>query len=234
MAGKTAALSPLAAIGPQHLEGVATGTALFLPKNLPFEKWEQIVAWLQTTAESIHWWLGDALNYGEQAYGEKYTQATDLTRLSVGTLANICWVCRRFPPDRRRPKEALTFSHHQEVAGVPEAEQNYWLDRSIEEGLSTAELRRLRNPNARQKDGRGRPPGTLGGGEDIHMASHTAAVSQAFQDAFLGLLSAIEEHPLGPAQELSQELPRGTLHVRWVPRTREAVASPDGGTTPEP
>ena len=39
-------------------------------------------------AQTVQWWIGDALNFGEQRYGEMYTQAIDETGLDYQTLPN--------------------------------------------------------------------------------------------------------------------------------------------------
>ena len=46
--------------------------------------------------------LGDWINYGEKAYGEKYAQALSVTSLSYDTLRVAHWVAEKFETDRRR------------------------------------------------------------------------------------------------------------------------------------
>jgi hypothetical protein len=82
------------------------------------------------------WWVGDAILYGEDCFGEKFSQGVDVTRLSAGTLANIVTVCRRIPSERRRAE--LSFSHHVVVTHLSPEEQIRWLARAIagDEGIN--------------------------------------------------------------------------------------------------
>lgn len=74
------------------------------------------------------WWVGDWLNYGERAYGEKYAQAMDVTGLEYDTLSSYRWVAAEIEPCLRKQK--LSWSHHKEVAALEPAEQAEWLDRA--------------------------------------------------------------------------------------------------------
>jgi hypothetical protein len=91
-------------------------------------------------ANASCWWLGDWLVYGERAYGRRYTDAVKATGLDYQTLRNYAWAARRFEPARRR--EGLSMQHHIEVAALPTAAQDLWLDRCQRHGWSRNELRR--------------------------------------------------------------------------------------------
>jgi len=84
-------------------------------------------------------WLGDLLNYGEAAYGEKYSQAIDATGLSYSTLANVASVAKRVPISRRR--EDLTFGHHEAVAKLEPQQQVDWLEHAAVTGTRRDDLR---------------------------------------------------------------------------------------------
>ncbi len=106
-----------------------------------FNEWLQCGQLLLTANRAIQFWVGDWLNYGEQRWGEMYTQAIDMTGYDYQTLANEKYIASRIDFYRRR--ENLSFSHHAEVAALPPEEQDYWLDKAESEGLTRSELRRL-------------------------------------------------------------------------------------------
>lgn len=120
-------------------------TAYAPPVNLPFEAWESDGYALGRMEKSIQWWIGDWLNFGERAYGEKYAQAMETTGLTYEAVAHYAWVankvCTRV--------QTLSWAHHREVAALSAAEQEEWLDVADREGLSTRELKkRLRARSA--------------------------------------------------------------------------------------
>lgn len=187
------------------LHGQVTETSYLLPQSLTYEAWAHDVAVLQGIPESSIWWLADALNFGEQAYGEKYTQAVDITGLSVGHLANIAWVGRRFAPERRIPPHRLSFSHHQEVGGLEVEEQDEWLRLAEEHGWTTAELRRQRNPN------HGNPPAP----KRVEWA--LAELQSEVQPLLQSLVDTLSRYPMKQEERVEWALPWGTLEIRLLP-----------------
>jgi len=89
--------------------------------------------------QSCHWWIGDWLNYGEAAYGEKYAQAIDETKYSYYTLAHDKTVAARVESCRRR--QNLSWSHHAEVASLTPAKQDELLDLAEANSWSREDLR---------------------------------------------------------------------------------------------
>jgi hypothetical protein len=89
--------------------------------------------------------LADALNFGEEKFGEDYAQAIDETRkwmqVSAKTIHNAMWVMRHVDSSRRR--ELLSLSHHEAVASLEPVEQDELLSLAEDQNLTTAELRRL-------------------------------------------------------------------------------------------
>ncbi len=79
--------------------------------------WLQVGETLKGLDRALPWMVGDWLNFGEQKYGETYSQGMDLTGLEYQTLANEKYVSSRFEISRRR--ESLSFSHHAEGALEP-------------------------------------------------------------------------------------------------------------------
>ncbi len=107
--------------------------------EMSFEQWEAAGRELNRMARAINFWVGDWINYGERNYGEKYSQAIDVTGMEYQTLCNTASVAKRIPPERRR--ENLSWTHHAEVASLPPEQQVEWLDRADEEGMTVARLR---------------------------------------------------------------------------------------------
>lgn len=114
-------------------------TGLQIDKDVPYEQWERYGRGLKWAKESIEWAIGDWINFGEAAYGEKYTQAAILTGKTYQVLANNAFVASRFDFSRRR--ENLYWAHS-EVAGLPEAEQEELLDFAVSEGCRREDLRK--------------------------------------------------------------------------------------------
>jgi hypothetical protein len=85
------------------------------------------------------WWIGDWMRYGNAQYGEKYGAASLATGYDRQTLMNLAYVASRFPVERRRAN--VSWSHHAELAAMPEAEQEAWLDRIERDRLSVRSLR---------------------------------------------------------------------------------------------
>jgi len=103
---------------PLSLPGTITKTSLILPANLSFDDWEDLGERLAGARESLRWWLGDWVNFGEAAYGEKYAQALDETHYSYSALRNIAYTTKNTPESLRH--QDLTFEHHTTVAGLEE------------------------------------------------------------------------------------------------------------------
>jgi N6-adenosine-specific RNA methylase IME4 len=122
------------------LPGRVSTTALSLPDDLSYEDWERVGETLGRIGRAHQWWLGDWLNFGEAAYGEKYTQAINETGYEYGPLRNIAWTSSSVEVSRRR--DTLSFSHHAEVAPLTPREQSGWLDKAEKFGWSVAELRK--------------------------------------------------------------------------------------------
>lgn len=119
---------------------MVTRVGLEFPAALEFGAWEQAGVKIARIADSSAWCLGDWLIYGQHIYADRYRQAVAMAGLDYQTLRNYAWVARRFELSRRR--ERLSFQHHAEVAALPAAEQDLWLDRAEQGAWSRNELRR--------------------------------------------------------------------------------------------
>jgi hypothetical protein len=114
-------------------------TALLLPDDLPLETWKQIGQQIHIISDASAWWIGDWLRFGRDKYPDRYKRAIGETSLEYQTLRNYAWVAGRFDASRRR--DGLSFQHHLEVAALPQAEQDLWLERAERSGWSRNDLR---------------------------------------------------------------------------------------------
>lgn len=107
---------------------------LEIEPGMKFEHWERLIRSLERAEQGIQWYIGDALNYGEQEYGEKYAQVLDAhkkTGIPVETLRNYQWVAEKVKPVTRVTE--LDWSVHREVAPLPEAKQKEILQAGVEQ-----------------------------------------------------------------------------------------------------
>lgn len=104
-----------------------------------FDQWIRCGEFIKNANGAVHFWIGDWMNYGEQKWGEMYTQAIDETGYSYGTLANDKWVASRVDPSRRR--EHLSFAHHQEVADLMPEDQEELLKVAEDQKLNSKTFR---------------------------------------------------------------------------------------------
>lgn len=118
---------------------MTTRVGLHFPPKVTFEQWAEAGMRLSGLVNSFAWCLGDWLVYGKENYESRYLEAIERVGLDYQTLRNYAWVTRRFPASRRR--ESLSFQHHAEVASLPVAEQDTWLDRAEQHGWSKSQLR---------------------------------------------------------------------------------------------
>jgi hypothetical protein len=121
-----------------------TKTSIVFNGNLSFEEWATLMQNLKLMNGAVHFWIGDALNFGDRVYGEMYTQAVEDTGFDVGTLMNDKWVASRIEKSRRH--ESLPFSHHQEVAELSPEEQDQMLELAEIKHLTRSDFRKaIRN-----------------------------------------------------------------------------------------
>ena len=126
-------------LAPLGIPGKLATTALILEEGLTIEQWMAAGESLKVLESAVPWWVGDWLRYGEEKFGEMYSQALREVDRSKQTMMNWAWVAGKFDPSRRR--ENLSFSHHAEVAGLEEDQQDEWLDRAEQEDWSKTRLR---------------------------------------------------------------------------------------------
>jgi hypothetical protein len=135
--------------------GVLTDVSWRPHSDLSFADWVEHGRRLGLVGRSAGWWIGDWLNFGNAAYGERYVRAARITGYDVQTLMNMTYVASRIEPDRRR--ERLSWSHHAEVAALDVPAQERWLERAEQDRLAVRclreEIRRERRLASGEQDG---------------------------------------------------------------------------------
>ena len=106
--------------------------------EVQYDQWHQLLATLSQLEVATQWAIGDAVNFGEWKYGEKYAQAIEATGFSYQALANYAWVARSVPIEARR--QGLSWTHHRVVARLDPAEQKVMLERADNEGWTVEVL----------------------------------------------------------------------------------------------
>ena len=102
---------------------------------------------LDVRSASLNWWMGDV-----QLVGLSRVQSGDREMFGYAPLTDQqtavrCQrVARLFPPATRRP--ALSWSHHEQVVGLPERHRDRLLDLCVSEGLSVNALRAVMRQEA--------------------------------------------------------------------------------------
>src|SRR5262245_2726857 len=104
-----------------------------------YEEWEHARKSLSLADSSVHWWIGDWLNYGQRAYGQKFAQALEETEFNYDTLQADKWVSQRIEMLRRRNN--LSWSHHREVAALEPVEQDELLEAAVSGKWTLKQLR---------------------------------------------------------------------------------------------
>lgn len=128
-----------------------TRTQLIISDEITFDEWCRLGDILRNVGGAVQFWIGDWIRFGENKWGEMYSQAIETTGLDYQTLMDAVYVARNVEFSLRN--ENLTWSHHRAVAPVQDREeQRYWLDKAEDEKLPYRELRRLIDRAQRAKD----------------------------------------------------------------------------------
>lgn len=87
--------------------------------------------------------LADTLNFGENKFGEEFSQAIDGMRHTLGltpkTISNAQRIYRLIEPSRRRV--GLTLSHYDLIAALSQKEQESLMDEAQTKEMSVSEFR---------------------------------------------------------------------------------------------
>lgn len=112
---------------------------LKLVDGLELNEWKRIGHKFGECQDSVMWWLGDWLNYGERSYGEKYSEARKIFceegegefSYKDQTMRVAAYVAGRIPPLIR--VNNLSFGHHRLVAKFEDRKEiTKWLKRASE------------------------------------------------------------------------------------------------------
>ena len=125
--------------GEREFFTVTDRTIEFIPST-PREVWlgaVQQLTHIYESSKSVHcramFMLGDALNFGESAFGEEFAQAIEDTRVHMGvsnkTILNVAAICKKIAPDIRRV-DTVTLAIHDAVARLQPAEQDELLKKA--------------------------------------------------------------------------------------------------------
>lgn len=106
--------------------------------DLTFDQWSTLMQTLYRMDTAFQFALGDALNYGETRYGERYSQAMEVTGHSYQSLANYAWVAKAV--DMQRRVSGLSWTHHRLVARLEPEQQTEMLQKALNEKLSVTAL----------------------------------------------------------------------------------------------
>src|SRR5262249_22032328 len=93
-------------------------------KAMPFERWLRLMQVLERIEDSTQFWIGDGLNAGERAYGEKYSQA--INQGQADRWRHYAWVARSVCL-----RKHISYKHHEAVAPLDPKDQAKWLDEAI-------------------------------------------------------------------------------------------------------
>ena len=111
---------------------VATGTP-------DIKDWQGAYKKIKLFAHCIHWIIGDMLNYGQEHYGEEFSQVLD--EYDWGTIKNDKYICGRIPYGERN--ENLSFEHHKAVAPFDPSVRSRLIQRADKEMLSVRQFREV-------------------------------------------------------------------------------------------
>jgi hypothetical protein len=116
-------------------------TELVVVQDLSFDQWSNLMETLSKMDTAFQFALGDALNYGQSRYGERYAQAIECTGKEYQSLANYAWVSKSVPPDVR--VAGLSWTHHRLVARLEPHEQSHLLQKAHTEHWTVSALQEV-------------------------------------------------------------------------------------------
>jgi hypothetical protein len=132
----------MASAAVSNVVATANQVSLFfeMPRDMTFEQWLEHGKTLASAHQSLNWWIGDWWAAGSHRYGARANVAAEgIFGREFQSLMNTASICRAFTTSRRR--EALSFSHHAEVASLSPAKADALLDQAEAEGWSVKDLR---------------------------------------------------------------------------------------------
>src|SRR6266700_2510262 len=104
-----------------------------------FEEWLECGRFIRHAEQSVHFWIGDWLAYGEAHFKEDYEAAIAITGYSYHTLRRDKYTAERIPLERRRSRVDIAIHH--EVAPLEEATQERLLEKAATEQWTVRQIR---------------------------------------------------------------------------------------------
>jgi len=108
-------------------------------ENATYADWEMFGKLVFVFGGAMMWYVGDWLNFGEKKFGEKYTQALEITKYDYGTLRNCAYVSGRYELKDRR--QGLSWRHHADCARFELGDRTAILDMAEKQDMSSTQLR---------------------------------------------------------------------------------------------
>ena len=108
-------------------------------ESATFEDWEMFGKLVFVFGGAMMWYVGDWLNFGEKKFGEKYSQALEITKYDYGTLRNAAYVAGRYELKDRR--QSLSWRHHADCARFELGDRTVILDMAEKQDMSSTQLR---------------------------------------------------------------------------------------------
>ncbi len=104
-----------------------------------FEEWLECGRFIRHAEQSVHFWIGDWLAYGEAHFKEDYEEAIALTGYTYHTLRRDKYMAERIPLERRR--STVDVALHHEVAPLAPERQELLLEKAETEGWTVQRMR---------------------------------------------------------------------------------------------
>lgn len=120
--------------------------SLIIDESITIDEWKELGKSIRQVEGSVQFWIGDWARFGEKkgfiingVKSDFYDQLEDATGYARGTIKNYKIIADSVDLSLRN--DSLTFSHHKEVATLPEGKQIEYLTKASEEKLSVRDLR---------------------------------------------------------------------------------------------
>ena len=129
-------------VRPMRLDGFVLRARAAVPVGRPsIKQWQAAFEFVSCTEESSPYWVGDLMTYAEsrEDWQEKLAQAMSVTGLAKHTIDNRTYVSRHVAESARHISPSIT--HSAEVAALPPAEQEKFLDQARTHGWTVRDLR---------------------------------------------------------------------------------------------
>lgn len=117
-----------------------TPTGIDFDETLSHPEWDDLGKKLTSMTKILGIYVGDWINFGEKAYGEKYKEALVTSGIPYNTLKNYASVSKRVKLALR--EKSLGFEFHSAVAKFKSFEQKMWLEMAKAHNLSIRRFRK--------------------------------------------------------------------------------------------